>query len=31
MNDLDILHERYSLVKERIRQIPGEHLGNGIF
>ncbi len=31
MNDLDILHERYSLVRERIRQIPGEHLGNGIF
>lgn len=25
---LDILRERYDLVAERIREIPGEHLGN---
>lgn len=28
MNDLDILQERYTLVMERIRQIPEEHFGN---
>ncbi len=30
MNDLDILQERYTLVMERIRQIPGEHFGDAV-